>query len=95
MKVGILPLARATFDVALAEEKLQLMLAALDRSPHQILGPRSLLFDANTTTSAMQELKAEGIDHLLILQVTFTDAALTVTAATLSLIHISEPTRPY
>ena len=35
MKVGILPLARATFDVALAEEKLQLMLAALDRTSHQ------------------------------------------------------------
>ena len=70
MKVGILPLARATFDVALAEEKLQLMLAALDRSSHQILGPRSLLFDANTTTSAMQELKAEGIDHLLIFFIT-------------------------
>ena len=96
MKVGILPLARATFDVALAKEKLQLMLAALDRSPHQILGPRSLLFDANTTTSAMQELKAEGIDHLLILQVTFTDAALTVTAATnfqqpMSIWAIKEP----
>ncbi|MDG2232075.1 MAG: hypothetical protein P8K82_10470 [Paracoccaceae bacterium] len=82
MKIGILPLARATFDVTLAEEKLQLMLAALDRSSHQILGPRSLLFDAETATAAMEDLKSEGIDHLLILQVTFTDAALTVTAAT-------------
>ena len=96
MKVGILPLARATFDVALAEEKLQLMLAALDRSSHQILGPRSLLFDAETTTAAMEELKSEGIDHLMLLQVTFTDAALTVQAATafqesLSIWAIKEP----
>ena len=96
MKVGILPLARATFDVALAEKKLQLMLAALDRSSHQILGPRNLLFDAETTTASMEELKSEGIDHLMLLQVTFTDAALTVQAATafqesLSIWAIKEP----
>ena len=81
MKIGILPLARATFDVALAEEKLLQMLAALDRKSHQIFGPRNLLFDAEATTAAMQELKTQNIDHLLVLQVTFTDAALTIAAA--------------
>ena len=81
MNIGILPLARATFDVALAEEKLLQMLAALDRTSHQIFGPRNLLFDAEATTAAMQELKTQNIDHLLVLQVTFTDAALTIAAA--------------
>ena len=80
-RIGILPLGRATFDVAYAGEKLAAMLAALDASGHDIIGPRELLFDADATRAAFHALEAEGIDRLLILQVTFTDAAMTVEAA--------------
>ena len=45
MKIGILPLARATFDVPFAEANLASMLAALDATECQIAGPRDLLFD--------------------------------------------------
>jgi L-fucose isomerase-like protein len=81
MKIGILPLGRPTFDVPFAEERLAAMLALLDRTGHEIAGPRALLFDADATESALAELREEGIDRLLILQVTFTDASMTVAAA--------------
>ena len=81
MKIGILPLGRATFDVPFAEENLAAMLAALDATGHQVVGPRTLLFDEAATREAMADLKAEGVDRVLILQVTFTDAAMTAAIA--------------
>lgn len=78
MKIGILPLGRPTFDIEFAHEKLSAMLATLDASDHEIAGPRSLLFDEAATRAAMSDLAAQGVDHVLILQVTFTDASMTV-----------------
>jgi len=81
MKIGILPLGRPTFDVPFAEDRLAAMLALLDRTVHEIVGPRTLLFDADATRTALGDLKDSRIDRLLILQVTFTDASMTVAAA--------------
>lgn len=78
MKLGILPLGRPTFDVPFAEEKLAAMLAVLDATGHQIIGPRTLLFDEDATRDAVELLRASGVDQILILQVTFTDASMTV-----------------
>ena len=94
--VGILPLARPTFDVGFAEERLEAMLAVLDRVGWQIAGPRSLLFDAEATRAAIADLQACQPAHILILQVTFTDAAMTSEAAkafdqALSIWAIPEP----
>ena len=80
MRLGILPLGRDTFDVPFAEAKLTAMLRALDATGHEILGPRGLLFDAETTRAAIDDLKVAGVDQVLILQVTFTDASMTVAA---------------
>lgn len=79
--IGILPLGRATFDVPFAEEMLTQMMRALDETGHRIAGPRHLLFDAAATQEAMADLTAAGITDLLILQVTFTDAAAISEAA--------------
>ena len=81
MKLGILPLGRPTFDVPFAEERLAAMIAVLERTGHEIVGPRRLLFDAAATETALAELGEAGIDRLVILQVTFTDASMTVAAA--------------
>ncbi len=81
MKIGILPLGRPTFDVLFAEEKLEAMLEALDGSGLDICGPRELLFDGDATLGAIHALKGENIDQLLLLQVTFTDASMSVKAA--------------
>lgn len=77
MRVGILPLGRPTFDVPYAEEKLAATLAQLDASGHQIVGPRGLLMQADD--GALVDVA--GADILLILQVTFTDAAFAARAA--------------
>ncbi|CTQ48228.1 L-fucose/L-arabinose isomerase family protein [Jannaschia donghaensis] len=77
MRIGILPLGRPTFDVPFAEEKLAAMLAVLDASDHEIVGPRTLLMEAD---AAAQEATRD-VDVLLILQVTFTDAAFATRAA--------------
>ncbi|MDD9909053.1 MAG: hypothetical protein OXR62_05100 [Ahrensia sp.] len=89
MKLGILPLGRPTFDVDYANEKLSAMLACLDASGHDIIGPRSLLLDGDATRETINALKGEAIDRLLILQVTFTDAAMTVAAASANTMPLS------
>ena len=79
MKIGLLPLARPTFDVAFAEEKLAAMLAQLDASGHEITGPRELLMEASQ--DALDAVR--DADLILVLQVTFTDAAFVVEASKL------------
>jgi L-fucose isomerase-like protein len=79
--LAVLPLARPTFDVAYAEEMLAGMLAALDRTGRRIVGPRSLLFDAEATRAAISSVAAESPGQVLVLQVTFTDAAMTAEIA--------------
>lgn len=81
MRIGVLPIGRPTFDVDFAEQKLAAMLAALDASGHDIVGPRSLLLDGEAGAAALTELKGYAPDLLLVLQVTFTDAAFVVNAA--------------
>ena len=80
-RVGLLALGRATFDVAFAEEKFAAVLSALDAAPITLVGPRELLFDGDAASAAIALLKAQTIDRLLIAQITFTDAAVTVEAA--------------
>ncbi len=81
MKIGLLPLGRPTFDVDYANEKLAAMLAVLDASDNEVVGPRQLLMDGEETAAAVQALKTQKIDRLLVLQVTFTDASTIVSAA--------------
>ncbi|NNK79347.1 MAG: hypothetical protein HKP40_11625 [Litoreibacter sp.] len=77
MKIGLLPLARPTFDVAFAQEKLKAMLGVLKASGHTLIGPEDLLMEADPRhLDALAE-----VDLLLVLQVTFTDAAFVADAA--------------
>ncbi|MGR3344417.1 MAG: L-fucose/L-arabinose isomerase family protein [Paracoccaceae bacterium] len=81
MKIGILPLGRPTFDVGFAGQKLSQMLEKLADSDYQIVGPQALLLDEAETRVAIAGLSTASIDQLLILQMTFTDASMTVAAA--------------
>ena len=81
LRIGVLPLARPTFDVPYAEEVAKAAFASLDSLGAQIVGERSLLFDANSAEAALGLLKAHELDLILILQATFTDAAMTVKVA--------------
>jgi hypothetical protein len=79
--IGILPLARPTFDVPFAEQNLAACLKALDGTGHRIVGPRTLLFDAAATEAALAELGRQPIDLVLVLQITFCDASMAVAIA--------------
>jgi hypothetical protein len=80
-KVGILPLSRPTFDVPFAEQNLEAMILALRAAGYSIAGQEKLLFDADSTRSAIAELTQQKPDTILVLQVTFTDAAMAVEIA--------------
>ncbi|MEE8270946.1 MAG: fucose isomerase [Alphaproteobacteria bacterium] len=80
-RIGVLALARATFDVAYAERVAAGAFAVLDGMAVELVGPRDLLFDAASIEAALPALRAAELDLLLILQVTFTDATMTVAAA--------------
>jgi L-fucose isomerase-like protein len=81
MTLGVLALARPTFDVPYAEAMAAAAFAALDAAGLSTVGPRTLLFDAAAATAALADLTAAGVDRLLLLQVTFTDASMTVDLA--------------
>lgn len=81
MRVGLLPLARPTFDVEYAQANFEQMLAALDQTGVETTGPRSLLFDVADALRAIEALKSDVIDYLLVMQVTFTDAGIVAHAA--------------
>ena len=83
MKIGVLPLGRPTFDVDYAKKILAEMLRCLDAAGHELVGSRDLLLDESATRRSLDTLNKSEIDLLLVLQVTFTDAAMVVEAARL------------
>jgi L-fucose isomerase-like protein len=78
---GVLALARPTFDVPYAEEMAAKAFAALDAAGIATIGPRGLLFDADAARVAAAGLKGHDLAGLLLLQVTFTDASMTLELA--------------
>ncbi|MEK6217476.1 MAG: hypothetical protein N2B03_09720, partial [Boseongicola sp.] len=81
MRIGVLSLGRPTFDVDFAESKRAAMFRQLDTTGHELIGPRSLLFDEDATRRAIDSLAASSVDQGLILQATFTDASIAVAVA--------------
>jgi L-fucose isomerase-like protein len=79
---GVAALARPTFDVPFAEDMKNRAFAALEAAGIRTVGPRELLFDRAAAEQAVEQIRAAGpVDLLLILQVTFTDASMTVKLA--------------
>lgn len=79
---GVAALGRPTFDVPFAEEMMMKAFAAIEAAGIRAVGPRKLLYDAAAAEEAITAIKAGGaIDALLILQITFTDATMTVNLA--------------
>ncbi len=79
---GVAALARPTFDVTFAQSMKDRAFAALEAAGIRTVGPRALLFDHAAAEQAVAEIIAAGpLDLLLILQITFTDATMTVKLA--------------
>jgi L-fucose isomerase-like protein len=80
-RIGLAALGRGTFDVAFAEEMLTAALATLDTVAAEIVGPRAVLYDADAVKAALPALTTQPLDLLLVVQVTFADATMTVDLA--------------
>ena len=81
IRVGVLSLARPTFDVAFAEKTCAEAWKQLVKLSVNWVGSRDLLFDAQAVEAKISDFKKEPLDLLLILQLTFTDASMTVKLA--------------
>ncbi|GBU09506.1 fucose isomerase [Gammaproteobacteria bacterium] len=86
-KVAVLPLARSTFDVEYAQTILNDAWELLSSLNIELIAPLSsdgkpeLQFDADSANAVLPNLLAANPDVLLLLQVTFTDASMTVEIA--------------
>ena len=81
-RYGVIALARTTFDMEFAERMKEQAFAALESAGIDTVGSRALACDGDSAKRALAEIKsAEGVDLLLIIQVTFTDASMTVQLA--------------
>ena len=90
LKFGVIALARTTFDMEFAEETKNKAFAALDAASIATVGPRTLACDAEQAEAALAEIDAQGyIDLLLIVQITFTDASMTIEMARQSDVHVA------
>ena len=81
LRVGVLPLARPTFDVPYAEQICKDAWKLMEQIPVDWIGSSDLLFDTKSVESQLSKFKKEHLDLLLILQMTFTDASMTVKLA--------------
>jgi L-fucose isomerase-like protein len=76
-RIGVLALARPTFDVPYAEQVAATAMETLAGLDADLLGGADLLFDAETTERALGQFEGERLDALLLLQVSFTDSSMT------------------
>ena len=75
-RIGVLALARATFDVPFAEQTAAAMLDVVDGLDVQAVPAPRIVFDAGEAGAEAAALDAAGIDRLLVLQLTFSDATM-------------------
>lgn len=77
-RLGVLAVGRDTFDVPYAEQVLASAWQSLLSLDVQLYGEQTILFDADQVVPALESLKQQSVDLIIQLQVTFTDAAMTM-----------------
>jgi len=80
-RVGVLAVGRNTFDVSFAREVLAEAWQALSGLNIEVVGEPRLLFDADEVKDVLINFKGQTLDIILQLQVTFTDASMTLEIA--------------
>lgn len=81
LSIGVVAIGRPTFDVPYAESLLATAMTALEGLDAEIAGSPELQFDADAVRANLGALTQKPLDLLLVLQVTFTDATMTVELA--------------
>ncbi|MDE2759842.1 MAG: hypothetical protein OXH90_06025 [Paracoccaceae bacterium] len=74
MKLAIFPLARSTFDMALAEQVYSQKMEVLNQLNFELICPQNILLDEDDAEDFIQYLSEIEFDAILILQLTFRDA---------------------
>lgn len=82
LSIGVVAIGRPTFDVPYAESLLATAMTALKGLDVEIVGSPELQFDADSVRANLGKLTEKPLDLLLVLQVTFTDATMTVELST-------------
>ena len=74
MKLAIFPLARSTFDMALAEQVYSEKMGVLEQLNLELICPQNILLDEDDAQDFIKYLSEIEFDAILILQLTFRDA---------------------
>ena len=75
-RIGVLAVGRSTFDVEFAQSVFEQAWQALQRLDAALVGEPRIHYEADAALAAFATLQASDIDLLLVVQVTFTDAAV-------------------
>lgn len=81
LRIGFVPIAKPTFDTALAGEVTARIRQQLEGAGCQLCGPTMLVMDTNAMASAITILQGESIDLLLAFQASFADSTMLVELA--------------
>ena len=80
-RIGVVALARPTFDVPFAQEMATAAWQRLVDLGHELVGSPDLVLDAEALDNATSALSTESLDALVIVQATFADATLAAAIA--------------
>ncbi|MGC8781146.1 MAG: L-fucose/L-arabinose isomerase family protein [Anaerolineae bacterium] len=81
LRIGFVPIARPTFDTALAAQMADQMRRSLLDAGCEPIGPADLVMDAAAAQRALAELQDRPLDLLLLFQASFADSSLAVELA--------------
>ena len=79
--IGFIPIARRTFDIALAGEMMGQVRKSLAQAGFTLQGPDGLVTTAEEAAAAIAALAGKPIDLLLLLQATFADSTMALQMA--------------
>jgi L-fucose isomerase-like protein len=80
-RIGVLAVGRSTFDVAFAGQVFAQAWQTLQRVDAVLVGEPQIHYEADAALAAFATLQRSDIDLLLVVQVTFTDAAVVTAIA--------------
>ena len=78
LHVGLVPVARPTFDTVLAAAMTARLRQQLIAAGCQLAGPETLVMDQAATEAAIASLRQESLDLLLVFQASFADSTVVV-----------------
>ncbi len=80
MRLGVVAIARPTFDVPFAEKKAEAAFQALRASSFDVVGSPGLAMDEKSVERTLESVLALDVDAIVVLQATFADSTLVVKA---------------